>query len=537
MVAALLRLRLALWRGALRRDTWRVVVLVLGGLYGLGMLAAALVGLAALAGAPIEVARAVVVAGGALLVLGWTLVPLLAFGVDPSLDPARFATLPVPPRPLAVGQLLGALLGVPGALTLLLGAGTALAWLRGPAAPALGVLGVVGGVVGVLTAVALGRLVTSAAAGVLGGRRAGEATAVVGVLALTLLGPAFAAAGAVVPAVDLDDLARALDVLAWTPLGLAWAAPADAAAGAWGTALVRLALAVAVLLALVLAWAAVLARRLVSARPPSAAAPAHRRDLLARLPEGPRWAVAARCLRYWRRDPRYVAAAASALALPVVLAALAGLGTLPAGALWVVGPVAGLLLGASLHNDVALDGPAFWAHLAAGLPGREDRAGRTAALLLWGLPLVVVASVVGAVVAGAPWSAGAADPGDWLGRAAGALGAALGLLLSGAGVSAVVSAVRPYPAQAAGDSPFSSPSGAALPGALAQLVTTGATGLLALPAVALALASALWPWCGALALVAGAGLGTLVVREGVRRGGALLDRRGPELLAAVRRDR
>ncbi|NNH23482.1 hypothetical protein HLB09_10340 [Pseudokineococcus marinus] len=97
--------------------------------------------------------------------------------------------------------------------------------------------------------------------------------------------------------------------------------------------------------------------------------------------------------------------------------------------------------------------------------------------------------------------------------------------------------MRPYPAQAAGDSPFSSPSGAALPGALAQLVTTGATGLLALPAVALALASALWPWCGALALVAGAGLGALVVREGVRRGGALLDRRGPELLAAVRRDR
>lgn len=537
MVAALLRLRLALWRGALRRDTWRVVVLVLGSLYGLGLLAGALVGLAALSGAPVEVARDVVVAGGALLALGWVLVPLLAFGVDPSLDPARFATLPVPPRSLAVGQLLGALLGVPGALTLLLGAGTALAWLRGPAAPALAVLGAASGVVGVLTAVALGRLVTSAAAGVLSGRRAGEATAVVGLLALTLLGPALAAAGAVVPAVDLDDVARVLGVLAWTPLGLAWAVPADAAAGAWGTALVRLALAVAVLLALVLAWAAVLARRLESARPTSSGAPTRRRDLLARLPEGPRWAVAARCLRYWRRDPRYAATAASALVLPVVLAALVGLGTLPDGALWVVGPVAGLLLGASLHNDVALDGPAFWAHLAAGLPGREDRAGRSAALLLWGLPVVVALGVVGAAAAGGPWTAGASGAADWLGRAAGALGAALGLLLSGAAVSAVVSAVRPYPAQAAGDSPFSQPSGAAIPGALAQLLTTAATGVLALPAVVLALASALWPWCGALALAVGAGLGALVLREGVRRGGALLDRRAPELLAAVRRDR
>lgn len=97
--------------------------------------------------------------------------------------------------------------------------------------------------------------------------------------------------------------------------------------------------------------------------------------------------------------------------------------------------------------------------------------------------------------------------------------------------------MRPYPAQAAGDSPFSQPSGAAIPGALAQLLTTAATGVLALPAVVLALASALWPWCGALALAVGAGLGALVLREGVRRGGALLDRRAPELLAAVRRDR
>ena len=101
----------------------------------------------------------------------------------------------------------------------------------------------------------------------------------------------------------------------------------------------------------------------------------------------------------------------------------------------------------------------------------------------------------------------------------------------------MVSAVRPYPAQAAGESPFSQPSGAAVPGALAQLLTFLATVLLALPTLVLGALAGPWPALGPVALAAGAGLGALELREGVRRGGALLDRRGPELLAAVRRDR
>jgi len=533
VVAVLLRLRLALWRGALRRDAWRVVVLVLGGLWGLGAAGAVLVGLAALAGAPVEVARAVVVGGGALLVVGWTVVPVVAFGTDPSLDPARFATLSVPPRTLATGLLLGALVGVPGALTILVGVGTALAWLRGPAAPALALLAALGGALGVLTAVALGRLVTSAAAGALSGRRARDATAVGGVLALALAGPALASAGELVPALDLRVAARVVDVLAWTPLALGWAAPADAAAGAWGTALARLLLAAAALVALVLAWAAVLARRLEQPRDASAGRSARRRGGSARLPDGVRWAVAGRCLRYWWRDPRYVVAAATSLVLPVVLGGLAALGSLPAASSWALGPLAGLVLGAALHNDVALDGPAFWTHLAAGVPGVDDRAGRSAALLLWAVPVVVATTLLGAALAA---GSGLLAPAP-LGRVAGALGAALGLLLAGTAVSAVLSAVRPYPAQAAGESPFSQPSGAALPGALAQGLTLLATVLLALPAVVLGVLAAPWPWLGPAALAAGAGLGALELRAGVRRGGALLDRRGPELLAAVRRDR
>ncbi|MEJ5944875.1 hypothetical protein WDZ17_06145 [Pseudokineococcus basanitobsidens] len=545
MVGELVALRLALWRAALRRDTWRVVVLVVGGLYGLGLAAGVLVGLAALPGAPPGVARGVVVVAGAVLVLGWVVVPLVAFGADPSLDPARFATLPVRPRPLATGLLVAALVGVPGALSLLVGAGTALAWAPrqdGVAAVVTGLLAVVGGVVGVLTAVAAGRLATTAAAGLLSGRRAREVSAVVGVLALAMLGPALASGGVAVPALAEPSSAvtTVVDVLAWTPPGLAWAVPADAAAGAWGTAVVRLLLAAAVLVLLVLAWAAVLGRRLTAPRPrpggrgSGRAAPARpSAGLVARLPEGVRWAVAHRCLTSWRRDPRYVVNAAGSLAVPAVLVASTALGTLPDGVLWALGPLVALVLGTVLHDDVAYDGPAFWTHLAAGVRGVEDRAGRAGALLVLALPLVLLVTVLGVVLA----TRGAPPGADAAGRLAAVAGVAVALLLAGTAASSVVSAVRPYPVQAAGENPFSQPSGAAVPAFVAQTLCLLATALLALPAVvAGVLAAVLAPALGPLALLAAVVLGALELREGVRRGGALVDRRGPELLAAVRRD-
>lgn len=549
MVAVVLRLRLALWAASLRRDRWRVVVLVLGGLYGLGVTAGVVVGLAALAAAPADVARGVVVVGGAVLVLAWTVVPVVAFGVDPSLDPARFATLPVEPRRLVVGLLLAALVGVPGVLTLVVGLGSALPWAgRGAAAglPAVAA-GLLGGVLGVLTAVAAGRLLTAAAAVVLARRRAQEAVAVLVVLSLVAAGPALAAVTA--RGVTVPRPGALVDVLAWTPPGLAWAVGADVAAGAAGTAALRLGLAAAVLALLLVGWTAVLGRRLAGpagaggAGAPSGRAPG-RHGRGPHLPDGARWAVAARCLRYWRRDPRYLVAAAGGLLLPLGLGALAVAGALPVPLLWTAGALAGLVLGTALHNDVALDGSAFWSHLAVGVRGVDDRAGRVLAQLLWALPTTAAVALGGAAAAvAAGRAAGAGGPGPdgpvaeaaW---AAGSLASAVALLLAGTAVSSVLSAVRPYPAQAADESPFGSPSGAALPGALAQSLVLLGTGVLALPALVAALLGVVWqPAAAVVALALALGGGAVQVVAGVRAGGALVDRRGPELLAAVRRDR
>ena len=45
--------------------------------------------------------------------LGWLLLPLVFFGVDETLDPARFALLPLPRRTLVTGLFAAALIGVP----------------------------------------------------------------------------------------------------------------------------------------------------------------------------------------------------------------------------------------------------------------------------------------------------------------------------------------------------------------------------------------------------------------------------------------
>ncbi|HMO10465.1 MAG TPA: hypothetical protein PKB06_02930 [Actinotalea sp.] len=114
MVEHLVRLKLTLLRNGLRRSAWQVVMFLLGLLYGLGVLVLVAAGLVALAvGAPPDVQRGVLVVVGSAVVLGWAVLPLVAFGVDATLDPARFVTFPVPRRDLLVGLALAGLVGVP----------------------------------------------------------------------------------------------------------------------------------------------------------------------------------------------------------------------------------------------------------------------------------------------------------------------------------------------------------------------------------------------------------------------------------------
>ncbi|HEY5013814.1 MAG TPA: hypothetical protein VIK61_14075, partial [Acidimicrobiia bacterium] len=58
-----------------------------------------------------RLSRAFVLVGATVLLVAWALLPLLTFGVDETLDPARLQLLPLPRRPLMTGLLLSSLVG------------------------------------------------------------------------------------------------------------------------------------------------------------------------------------------------------------------------------------------------------------------------------------------------------------------------------------------------------------------------------------------------------------------------------------------
>lgn len=518
MVAHLVRLKLTLLRNGLKRSVWQVIGMVVGALYGLGLLALALAGLVALAvgGSP-ELQRSILVAGGSLLVLGWAVLPIVAFGVDATLDPARFVTFPISRRDLIAGLGLAGLVGIPGVATVLGVLVAAFVWWRDPVAV---VVALVTGALAVAICVVGSRATTTWLAPVLTGRRARE---VMGFGTLALLAAFYLAFGRLsTGGVGSEDqvvgaLHGAAHVLGWTPLGVAWAVPADVAAGAWAAAGARTLILLATLALLLLAWDRSLARAMVQAPRHDAGSAPSARGLgwFARMPATPAGAVTARSLSYWFRDPRYAMAVGAVFLAPV--------------AMWAFGmreqvlfflPFLGVVTGWSISADTSSDGTALWMHVVAPLRGVEDRAGRAAAALMVLSPVVIVLTVFLAVVTGRGQNLPAL------------LGASLGAFLSALGVANVMSAVVVMRVQQAGENPFGVKQGASVATVLLQMGGMLSVGVLALPEVGLAIASVLLPspQLGWVALLVGLVLGTLLLVIGARWGGHLYDRGAPKLL-------
>ncbi|WP_146361540.1 transporter [Arthrobacter yangruifuii] len=520
MVAHLLRLKLLLLRNSLRRSPWQLVGIILGGLYALGLLALLLAALFVV-GADPALARTAVVLAGTVTIVGWAVVPVVFSGVDLTLDPARFTTYAIPVPQLLTGLAVGGLIGIPGATTLLAVLAQALSWYRSPAALAAALLL---SAVAVFTCVLASRVAVAAAVSLTGSRRFRDLTGVLLVLPLVLLGPIISAVGEGISA-GASFLPRLADGLSWTPLGAVWAVPGDIAAGSYGPAAAKTVISILFLAVLAAAWRTLLLRALV--RPPQAAAARRSAGagLFARFPATPTGAVAARSLIYWLRDPRY---STSLLVMPLLVVVLvfagrdsqAGSGLLVTLAL---GPLIGFLMGFSPHADVSYDNTAFALHLATGVSGRADRAGRVLACAVFAVPAVVLASVLPAVLTG---HAGLAVP---------VLGVGLAALLAGLGLSSAVSARYTYNVPLPGENAFKTPPGSAgrsllVQGAFSLLLFALLLPVLVPGAAAVVLQSTLW---GLVTLLAGLLVGAAVLISGIRLGGRWMDARGPELLQQV----
>jgi len=528
VVALIVRLKWQLLRNGLRRSTPQLVGVILSVLYGVVVLAQGMTGLISLRLEPSsDVARIAITVGGSAVTLGWALLPVIAYGIDETLEPARFATFSIPRRQLVLGLLLSSLVGVPAAVTTILAFGTVITWSRS-------VLGLLvapfAAVVAVLTCVALSRVTSTAFSAMTRRRRGKEMVSLLVLLIALGIGVASSSIMKSLSAPGL--LAHVADTLGWTPLGLAWSAPADIVGGAIGTGLLRLGLALIVLVAALMAWDLLLRSALENPRATSSAGsgtgPTARDSGLGWfrwLPATPTGAVAARSMTSWRRDPRYVSSGALMLLLPLGLLVSPLTGGSRAWSL-AMAPAAGFLLGWSTHNDIAYDGTAFWGHVATGLSGRADRLGRLAPTAMAGAVLLPLYAAVACVLTGR-WSLWPA-----------LVGIGLGFLLGGFGVASVMSALKPYPVPGPGENPFGAPPGSSALTVVVQALAGFAVFVVNLPLLALGVGALTGRvWLGWLCLGLGVVLGSLALSLGTWWGARIYDHRAPELLADLARIR
>ena len=516
------RLKLRILANGLRGQTSRVVLFVLGALVAAGLAVGgwAIFAIPGLLGEQ-RAAGTLLPLGGGALVLGWLFLPLVFFGVDESLDPARFALLPLRRRTLIGGLFLASLAGIPAVATLVatLGMVDTVRRLGGLGA---GTVELVGVVLGLLFCAAVSRSVTSAFATALRSRRSRDLATILLAVTAALLGPLQLVAMAGAEHADWDRVAEVAGVVAWTPFGAPYTIGLDVALGrAWAVP-IKLAIVLAAIGGLLWWWSSTVERAMVGASGVSrlqstvAGSPVSR--LLFRwLPRTRFGALVAREVRYWWRETRRRATLITfgvvGVFLPVMLTVSGG-GAGAGGLLLFVGALAAV----SLANQFGFEGSAYAANVAAGVPGRVEVRSRATGYCVYVVPLLIVISIVVGVVAGSP----ASIP-SLLGRLVATFGVGLAVVLP--------ISVRAAYALPDTSNPFAMSSG----GGLAKgLLTFGAMFTAIIVTLPLQLAGWLlgdvWLWIG---LPIGLGYGATAYLIGSRLAGTMLDGRAPELLAAV----
>ncbi len=511
MVAHVLRLRLDLLLGALRgerRQRVRTVVV-----FALVALAVAAVCVAALQlrTSSNEATFAVTMVAASAITLGFLVTPLVG-GVDDQLDPRRFAILGASARETAWVTLVASAISVPVLAVVAIAAALGALWTDRGAPVGMVLVSVV---VGVLTCMLFAKIAL-AVGGLLHDRRSRELTGVFLIAVIVVVVPVvvFLASLQWTDGVP-SALSAAVDVLALTPFGAAWALPERARVG---DATAPLLIALVSLAVLAMLWFWLVGRLMTSTERPGSSR--ERRglgwfDLTGGTPAG---GIAARSLVYWFRDPRYlvnmiiVPVAAGVTVIPLVL-----VGVPLADAVLVPAPLIALFLGWLPHNDLAYDSTALWMHIASAVRGSADRAGRLVPIALVGTVVLAIAIPVTISIHGR-WAVLPAM-----------FGVCACLFLSGLGLSSLASVVAPYAVSRPGDSPFQQPQrtgggisqGGVMIGALALSVPALWWGAMALTA------DERWTW---IALSGGLGIGVVVLLAGIFGGGAVFDRTGQRLM-------
>ena len=451
--------------------------------------------------------------------LAWMLGSLLAFGVDETVDPQRFALLPLRRRTMIAGLTVAATIGWLPAVNLILLLG--LAFAVSPTGAVIPVA-IVCMLLQFLMCIVGSRAASTSLADLMSTRRGRDLGMLVGFAVFV----AYFGANALLSQLSQAEgfwtsLSSAGTVLGWTPPGALARIPTLVADGDIGLAALLAVLPVAAIAGGYWWWRAALRRSLESGSSTSeASAPAGTSTFGAHA--GVSGVVARRDRVLVWRDPMR--------RLPWLMIAVFMLG-MPF--IWVRGHGAlftvafgAILAGTQTGNQFGVDGSGVWLHIVA--IGDRTRAsaeivGHLLMAVIPGAAMVLIAVSVQAVIRGD------------VALIPMALAICLAALLGSTGLSSYLSAAKPYAMPQSRSSMFASsaPQHKTRAFGVSMAVLLGGAAI-ALPAAAflfLALDAAWWGW---VALVVGVGIAAVILLVLVRRAGAVYFEQAPEIFAAVR---
>jgi ABC-2 type transport system permease protein len=193
------------------------------------------------------------------------------------------------------------------------------------------------------------------------------------------------------------------------------------------------------------------------------------------------------------------------------------------GFIKVLPAVIAYILAFSISADLSYDSTGFSLHITSGVRGVDDRLGRVLALLTWAVPLVIVLTVAMTFAT------------DSTNELTAWLGLAIGLLLVGSALSAVVSARYIYPVPPPGTSVMASPEGGM--GRIMVVQTLGMAAQVALssPVIILAIIALVTnnPVWGMVTLLVGLLYGAGILWAGITLGAKWYERAQPETYQSI----
>lgn len=401
MARHFLRLKLRLLRNGLRGNWQRAVGLVVGAVIVLPLGVVGFAVLAAFRAAPAD-GRVAAVIVFSLLFAGWAFLPLLGFGTDETLDPARLALLPLRRRQVVAGLFVASLVGVAPLATIVTLLGSLIGFTTRPLAVPIVAMAIA---VELALCICASRAMVTTLSGLLRSRRGRDLTFMAAALFGVLLQVARLALFPDDGGLQRSDLEGPTAWLQWSPPGLAARAMVDADGGRYLVSMVELLCAAGFVVLLTWWWATALDRALTTVEASRSRNGRRVTPLfsgpLRLLPRTRLGAVAAKELHYLVRDPRRRVLLLSSLVLPVamVFPVIARSGPLePRTTLAALGVT--LATGQIALNQFGLDGTALWLNVAAANDTSADLTGKNLAVLLTVLPLVLLTAVVLATITG-----------------------------------------------------------------------------------------------------------------------------------------